>query len=220
MRMDSVDSSTAATVQQQQQQPFDDFTPSNLTATAITVTSDHPMDISPVASLNSPHVVVMRKLPRQLKLSHSLSTFGFDGCTPTAVNTAAIDSAETASTSSTARLNPIFSSLKSCPSSDSPPDFATTTTATTIASSSSTTLAIRQPTKILSYLYLGSEEDATCKLTMETLGITSVLNVSVNCKKPAFIKDQNFLRIPVNDGPADKILPFFDIAFRFIGKWE
>ena len=32
------------------------------------------------------------------------------------------------------------------------------------------------------------------------------------------VKASNFLRIPVNDGHTDKILPYFDAAFKFIDK--
>lgn len=42
--------------------------------------------------------------------------------------------------------------------------------------------------------------------------------MSITCPKPDFISDAHFLRIPVNDGHAAKILPFFDIAFKFIEK--
>ena len=55
---------------------------------------------------------------------------------------------------------------------------------------------------------------------MKTLRITNVLNVSIQCPKPDFIDDAHFLRIPLNDGHAAKILPFFDIAFRFIGLFS
>ncbi len=78
--------------------------------------------------------------------------------------------------------------------------------------------AIREPTKILNYLFLGSQEDALSSATLKALGITNVLNVSINCPKPDFISDANFLRISVNDGHTAKIRPFFDVAFRFIGK--
>lgn len=77
---------------------------------------------------------------------------------------------------------------------------------------------IREPTKILSYLYLGSQEDALSSATLNALGITNVLNVSINCPKPDFISDAHFLRISVNDGHSAKIRPFFDVAYRFIGK--
>ena len=47
-----------------------------------------------------------------------------------------------------------------------------------------------------------------------------MLNVSIACPKACFISDDNFLRIPVNDGHVAKISPFFDIAYRFIGKFK
>lgn len=78
--------------------------------------------------------------------------------------------------------------------------------------------SIREPTRILSYLYLGSQEDALSSATLKALGIDNVLNVSISCPKPDFIADANFLRISVNDGHAAKIRPFFDVAYRFIEK--
>lgn len=77
---------------------------------------------------------------------------------------------------------------------------------------------IRDPTRILSHLYLGSQEDALSGATLKQLGITNVLNVSISCPRPEFIADANFLRISVNDGHAAKIRPFFDVAYRFIEK--
>jgi predicted protein tyrosine phosphatase len=65
---------------------------------------------------------------------------------------------------------------------------------------------------------LGSQEDSLSEKTMKALNITNVLNVSIQCPKPKFIEDAHFLRIPLNDGHAAKILPFFDVAFRFIEK--
>ena len=82
----------------------------------------------------------------------------------------------------------------------------------------STPPSIREPTRILDYLFLGSQEDALSRATLDALGITNVLNVSVSCPKPDFIPDANFLRISVNDGHVAKIKPFFDVAYRFIEK--
>ena len=97
-------------------------------------------------------------------------------------------------------------------------DAANNSLSNTTLISSEDPSVIREPTKILSFLYLGSQEDALSNATMTHLNITNVLNVSVNCPKPEFISDAHFLRIPVNDGHAAKIKPFFDVAYRFIGK--
>lgn len=161
------------------------------------------------------------KKPRQLKLSHSLSTYAFDGLT----------ASSGASSLSSPTLHDVYEQNHSLSSPFNPNPLLLITNksnsslsslgsggGSTAGGASNTGPKIRQPTKILSYLYLGSEEDASCKLTMDTLGITNVLNVSVNCQKPDFIGEQNFLRIPVNDGPFDKILPYFDQAFNFIGN--
>jgi dual specificity MAP kinase phosphatase len=50
------------------------------------------------------------------------------------------------------------------------------------------------------------------------MNIKNILNVSVTCPKPEFINEANFLRIPVNDGHSAKILPFFELAYKFIGS--
>lgn len=42
--------------------------------------------------------------------------------------------------------------------------------------------------------------------------------MSATCPKPTFIDDAHFLRISINDGHGEKILPFFDVAFRFVEK--
>lgn len=78
---------------------------------------------------------------------------------------------------------------------------------------------LREPTKILDFLYLGSQDDSLSEKAMKSLNITNVLNVSIQCPKPEFIEDAHFLRIPLNDGHAAKILPFFDVAYRFIGNF-
>ena len=48
-------------------------------------------------------------------------------------------------------------------------------------------------------------------------GITYILNVSTTSPRPSFIQDGHFLRVPVNDSYCDKLLPFFQEAFQFLG---
>ena len=55
---------------------------------------------------------------------------------------------------------------------------------------------------------------------MQTNGITYVLNVSTTCQKPPFIQDGHFLRIPIIDNYSDKLLPFFQDAFQFLGMYR
>ena len=45
-----------------------------------------------------------------------------------------------------------------------------------------------------------------------------MLNVSTTCPHPAFIQEGHFLRIPVNDNYSDKLLPYFQDAFQFLGE--
>ncbi|XP_075047296.1 dual specificity protein phosphatase 8-like [Mixophyes fleayi] len=75
-------------------------------------------------------------------------------------------------------------------------------------------------TRILPHLYLGSQNDVMDQEVIIQNGITHVLNVSNSCPKPAFISDNHFLRIPINDSYCEKILPWLSTAVEFIGKVE
>ncbi|XP_064629678.1 dual specificity protein phosphatase 16-like [Lineus longissimus] len=74
------------------------------------------------------------------------------------------------------------------------------------------------PTKILPFLFLGSQHDAFSQECTKMNGITYILNVSTTCPKPTFIQEGHFLRIPVNDNYNDKLLPHFYQAFQYIDK--
>lgn len=100
------------------------------------------------------------------------------------------------------------------------------------------------PTRILPFLYLGSQQDAhnqellavypslpsfvrfnkslTCVCLLflgylQDYNITYEVNVSTNCPQPEFIQDSHFLRLPVNDSYGEKLLPYFVRATQFIG---
>ena len=49
-------------------------------------------------------------------------------------------------------------------------------------------------------------------------GIEYVLNVSATCPQSPFVADSKFLRVPVNDGHHDRLLPFFTDVFQFLGQ--
>ncbi|XP_067674436.1 dual specificity protein phosphatase 16-like isoform X1 [Haliotis asinina] len=74
------------------------------------------------------------------------------------------------------------------------------------------------PTRILPFLYLGSQRDALSQETVQVNGINYILNLSTNCGQPPFVQDGHFLRIPVNDNYSEKLLPYFYQAFQFIDK--
>lgn len=74
------------------------------------------------------------------------------------------------------------------------------------------------PTRILPFLYLGSQVDAMNQELLKNHNITYELNVSTTCPKPDFIQDSHFLRIPVNDNYSDKLLPHFPKAINFLDK--
>lgn len=46
------------------------------------------------------------------------------------------------------------------------------------------------------------------------------MNLSVTCPRAISVKDdeEHFLRIPVNDSYMDKLYPYFNDAFQFLGK--
>lgn len=74
------------------------------------------------------------------------------------------------------------------------------------------------PTRILPFLFLGSQRDAQDPQLLAAHNIGYELNVSASCPKPDFIPDAHFLRIPVNDSHADKLRPHFARACRFLDK--
>lgn len=74
------------------------------------------------------------------------------------------------------------------------------------------------PTKILPFLFLGSQQDALSQETMKQNGINYILNVSTTSPQPSFVQEGHFLRIPVNDSYCDKLIPHFEEAFLFIDK--
>jgi len=74
------------------------------------------------------------------------------------------------------------------------------------------------PTRILPFLYLGSQQDAHNKQLLLDHHIHYEVNVSTNCPKPDFIEDSNFFRLPVNDSYGEKLLPYFVKATQFIDQ--
>jgi len=74
------------------------------------------------------------------------------------------------------------------------------------------------PTRILPFLYLGSEEDANNQELLKSHNITYELNVSNKCPKPDFVSEGHFMRIPVNDSHNEKLIQHFGQAFQFVEK--
>ncbi|XP_060083943.1 uncharacterized protein LOC132563208 [Ylistrum balloti] len=74
------------------------------------------------------------------------------------------------------------------------------------------------PTRILSFLYLGSHRDAMSQDIIQMNDISYILNVSTTCPQPPFIQEGHFFRIPVNDNYSAKMIPFFEEAFQFLDK--
>ncbi|RUS91813.1 hypothetical protein EGW08_000384 [Elysia chlorotica] len=74
------------------------------------------------------------------------------------------------------------------------------------------------PTRILPFLYLGSQQDSLNHELAQVNGISYILNVSKTCPCPTYIQENHFHRIPVNDNYCEKLLPFFEEAFQFLDK--
>jgi len=74
------------------------------------------------------------------------------------------------------------------------------------------------PTRILPFLYLGSQQDAHNRQLLLDYHINYEVNVSTNCPKPDFIQDSHFFRLPVNDNYGEKLLPYFVQATQFIDQ--
>uniref|UniRef100_A0A0N4ZCE5 protein-tyrosine-phosphatase n=1 Tax=Parastrongyloides trichosuri TaxID=131310 RepID=A0A0N4ZCE5_PARTI len=76
------------------------------------------------------------------------------------------------------------------------------------------------PTKILNFLYLGSQADALNNEILKKYDIKAILNITIPCIRPdkELIKDSNFLNIELKDNFTEKILPHFEKAFEFIDK--
>lgn len=72
------------------------------------------------------------------------------------------------------------------------------------------------PTRIDEYIYLGSQTDASSESTIKRCGITHVLNVTTTCPRCPYVSEGNFLRVSVNDGHYDQLLPYFNDVFQFI----
>lgn len=52
-------------------------------------------------------------------------------------------------------------------------------------------------------------------------GIKYVINISVDCPQSECVKqDGHFMRIPINDSYGEKLLPYFNDAFKFLGNRE
>ncbi|XP_041453333.1 uncharacterized protein LOC121406364 isoform X1 [Lytechinus variegatus] len=74
------------------------------------------------------------------------------------------------------------------------------------------------PTRVLGFLYLGSQQDVMSEECLKSYGINYVLNVSRSCPIPEFLPQTHFHRIPVRDNHSEKMLPWFDEALEFIDK--
>lgn len=76
-------------------------------------------------------------------------------------------------------------------------------------------------TRILKFLFLGSESDSINEDLLDRLNIAFVINVTANLPN-AFEhkrKDIKYFRIPVDDSSREDISKHFDAAFQFIGQY-
>ena len=74
------------------------------------------------------------------------------------------------------------------------------------------------PTKVLPFLYLGSEEDAQSEDILRTCRVKYVLNASQTAADTPHCNKAHYLRIPIRDSSNENIVAWFQTAFDFIGK--
>ena len=61
-----------------------------------------------------------------------------------------------------------------------------------------------------------------CMFDLQNHQITHVVNVSITGDRASFLDendDEHFLRIPINDCLNAQLLPYFEQAYMFIGKY-
>ncbi|XP_047144875.1 dual specificity protein phosphatase 16 [Hydra vulgaris] len=74
------------------------------------------------------------------------------------------------------------------------------------------------PSKVLPFLYLGSEEDAQSEDLLRTCKVKYVLNASLTAADTPHCTSGYYLRIPISDSLNENITEWFQIAFDFIDK--
>ncbi|KAK3094341.1 hypothetical protein FSP39_000537 [Pinctada imbricata] len=72
-----------------------------------------------------------------------------------------------------------------------------------------------EPVEILPYLYLGNSQDASQLEVLHRLGITSLMNVSTNCKNH-FEENFSYMNIPVDDNDSADLAVWFPQTISFI----
>ena len=75
-----------------------------------------------------------------------------------------------------------------------------------------------QPVEILPHLYLGNFSHASQLEVLQRLGITSLMNVSKNCKN-CFEDLFEYMTVPVDDNDSADLSSWFDSTIAFIGKY-
>lgn len=74
------------------------------------------------------------------------------------------------------------------------------------------------PTKVLPFLYLGSEVDAQSEDILKTCRVKYILNASHTAVDSPYCKTGHYLKIPIKDNSSENIVAWFQTAFDFIGK--
>ncbi|XP_057312513.1 dual specificity protein phosphatase 16-like isoform X2 [Hydractinia symbiolongicarpus] len=74
------------------------------------------------------------------------------------------------------------------------------------------------PTKVLPFLYLGSEKDAQSEDILKTCRVKYVLNASQTAADTPYCSLGHYLRIPIQDNSNENIVTWFQTAFDFIDK--
>lgn len=76
------------------------------------------------------------------------------------------------------------------------------------------------PTKVLPFLFLGSEEDAQSEDILQTCRVKYILNASQTAVDSPYCKSGYYLKIPIQDNSSQNIVAWFQTAFDFIGRFD
>lgn len=73
-------------------------------------------------------------------------------------------------------------------------------------------------TRVLPFLYLGSQEDSQDAETLKGFGIDFIMNVSASAADSPHVIKTHYMKIPVHDSTNENIVDWFQSAFDFIDQ--
>ncbi|CAD5122624.1 DgyrCDS11035 [Dimorphilus gyrociliatus] len=73
--------------------------------------------------------------------------------------------------------------------------------------------------EVLPFLYIGNERDASDRCTIDSFGITHILNCTSHLPEHFSSCGIIYQRLPANDSSQQDLKQYFEEAFEFIGKY-